>query len=86
MAKVELSFDFILLSLHAGNFRCIKCKPCSVKRELNASAKTIIQLFFPNEKNSYTSKLKAFADDKINIAKKFNFVSGGVENIERKGE
>ena len=30
------------------------------------------------------SKLKAFADDKINVTKKFNFVLGRVENIVEK--
>ena len=32
------------------------------------------------------SKLKAFADDKINVTEKLNFVFGRVENIVGKGE
>ena len=32
------------------------------------------------------SKLKAFADDKINMTEKLNFVSGNVENIVGKVE
>ena len=40
----------------------------------------------PNEKILYYSKLKAFADDKINMTEKLKFVSGKVENIVEKGE
>ena len=32
------------------------------------------------------AKLKAFADDKINVTEKFKFVLGGVENKVGKGE
>ena len=34
----------------------------------------------PNDKIVNQSKLKAFADDKINIPQAFKFVLGGVEN------
>ena len=40
----------------------------------------------PNDKISHLSKLKAFADYKINVNKKFKFGFGRVENIVRKGE
>ena len=39
-----------------------------------------------NEKILGQSKLKAFADIKINVAKKFKFVLERVENIMGKGE
>ena len=35
----------------------------------------------PNEKILDWSKLKAFADDKINMSEKLNFLEGKVENI-----
>ena len=40
----------------------------------------------PNDKLSFWCKFKAFADDKIDLTKKFKFVLGRVENIVRKGE
>ena len=40
----------------------------------------------PNNKTFNWSKLKAFADDKINMGEKQNFFSGRVENIVGKGE
>ena len=40
----------------------------------------------PNDKFSDCSKLKAFADDNLNLAKKLKFVIGRVENIVGKGE
>ena len=40
----------------------------------------------PNDKILYHSKLKAFADDKINVTPKQKFVSGRIENIVGKGE
>ena len=40
----------------------------------------------PNEKILDWSKLKAFADDKINVTEKWKFVLGRVENIVEKGE
>ena len=39
-----------------------------------------------NDKILNQSKLKAFANDKINVAEKLKFVSGRVENIVGKGE
>ena len=50
----------------------------------NGQAKGDITL--PNEKMFHLSKLKAFADDKIDGTKKLKFVSGKVENIVGKGE
>ena len=47
---------------------------------------TYISNSLQNDKIQYQYKLKAFADDKINVAKKFKFVSGRVENIMGKGE
>ena len=40
----------------------------------------------PNDKILDRSKLKAFAEDKINVTEKLKFVLGRVENIVRKGE
>ena len=40
----------------------------------------------PNDKIVDQSKLKAFADSKINVTQKFKFVLGRVENIMGKGE
>ena len=40
----------------------------------------------PNDTIVDWSKLKAFADDKISVTEKLNFVSGRVENIMGKGE
>ena len=40
----------------------------------------------PNDKILDLSKLKAFADDKINVTQKFNFVFERIENIVGKGE
>ena len=39
-----------------------------------------------NNKNLDWSKLKAFADDKIDVSEKLKFVLGRVENIVGKGE
>ena len=40
----------------------------------------------PNDKVLDLSKLKAFADEKINVAQKSKYVLGRVENIVGKGE
>ena len=40
----------------------------------------------PHNKILDQSKLKAFADDKINVTEQLNFVSGKAENIVGKGE
>ena len=40
----------------------------------------------PNDKFPYWSKLKAFADDKIDVTQKLRFELGRVENIVGKGE
>ena len=40
----------------------------------------------PNDKFLDWSKLKALADDKINVTEKLKFVLGRVENILGKGE
>ena len=40
----------------------------------------------PDDKILDWSKLKAFADDKINVAEKLDFVLGRIENIVGKGE
>ena len=52
-------------------------EPCSGKRRVTS---------LPNDKISDRSKLKAFADDKINVIEKMKFVFGRVENIVGKGE
>ena len=43
-------------------------------------------LTLANNKILDSSKLKAFADDKINMTKKLKFVLGRVKNIVEKGE
>ena len=40
----------------------------------------------PNDKISNWSRLKAFADDKINVTEKLKFVLRRAENIVEKGE
>ena len=40
----------------------------------------------PDDKTCDWSKLKAFADNKINVAEKLKFVLGRLENIVGKGE
>ena len=40
----------------------------------------------PNDKISDRSKLKAFADNKVDVTEKLKFVLGRVENIVGKGE
>ena len=40
----------------------------------------------PNDKILDWTKLKAFADDKINVTEKLKFVLGKVENVVGKGE
>ena len=40
----------------------------------------------PNDKILDQSKLKAFADNNINVAEKLKFILGTVENIVEKGE
>ena len=40
----------------------------------------------PNNKNCVWTKLKASADDRINLYEKLNLILGRVENIVRKGE
>ena len=42
--------------------------------------------FFPSDNISDSSKLKAFADDKINVTQNFKFDLGQVESFEGKGE
>ena len=42
--------------------------------------------YLPNDKFFNLSKLKAFADDKINVTLKLKFVSERIENISEKGE
>ena len=42
--------------------------------------------FLQNDKSFNWSKLKAFADDKINVTEKLRFVLGKVVNIVGKGE
>ena len=49
-----------------------------------SSTRTINSL--PNDKILDWSQLKAFADDKLNLAEKFEYVLGRVENIVGKGE
>ena len=42
--------------------------------------------FLPNDKILNQSKMKDFADEKVNATEKLNFVLGRVENIVGKGE
>ena len=50
---------------------------------------SIHQLFFnflPKDRNTDSSKIKAFADENANVAQKLEFAFDRVENIVRKGE
>ena len=47
---------------------------------------TCLVNYIPNNKFLDWSKLKAFADDKINVTENIKFVLGKVENIVGKGE
>ena len=47
---------------------------------------SMLLISLPNSKSLDWSKLKAFADDKINLNKKLELVLGRVENIVGKGE
>ena len=47
---------------------------------------SILLYSLPNDKILDLSKLKAFADDKMNVPKKSKFALGRVENIAGKGE
>ena len=53
------------------------CEPCSVKMRLYS---------LPNDEILDLSKLKAFADDDLNVYQKLKFALGRVENIVGKGE
>ena len=52
-------------------------EPCSVKRVFNP---------LPNNKTLDLCRLKAFADDKINVTDKLKFALGRLENIVGKGK
>ena len=45
-----------------------------------------VNSILPNDKVKDWSKLKAFADDSINVTERLKFVLGRVENIVGKGE
>ena len=53
---------------------------------LSLSTGTSVFNSLPNDKFLDLLKLKAFADDKINLNENFNFVLGRIENIVGKGE
>ena len=60
-----------------------------MERVKNKIRTSVIQHFNPlqnKKKNSDSSKLKAFADDKINRKEKLKFGLGRVENMVGKGE
>ena len=46
----------------------------------------LVKAYLPTDKVLDHSNLKYFADDKINVTYKINFVMGRVENIVSKGE
>ena len=54
----------------------------------NRAQKNIAEIFnsLPNDQISGWSKLKAFADDKMDVTEKLKFVLGREENIVGKGE
>ena len=64
---------FLLNQITAGDFYNIFVEPTFVKS-------------LPKDKILDLSKLKAFADDKINVTQKLKFKIGRVENIVGKGE
>ena len=54
--------------------------------QLFTKAQNFRLVSLPNDKILDWSKLKAYADDKINVTEKLKFVLGSVENIVGKGE
>ena len=66
---------FLIMFSKDSFFWVVKSRDCVVKA--NSS---------PNNKNLDWSKLKVFADNKINVTEKSKFVLGRIENIVGKGE
>ena len=65
------------LLMFSKDFNCRLIKPGLVLERVNS---------LPNDKIFDCSKLKAFADQKINVTEKLKFVLGRVENNVGKGE
>ena len=84
--------DFSLyLQVHSGPFRCpfwsVPVFPCTPrKRSLENIYLHPLFNSVPSDKILDWFKLKAFADDKVNLSEKLKFVLGRVENIVGKGE
>ena len=60
-----------------------KCDLLLVKFLISINLNTAINSL-PNDKFSVWSKLKAYADEKINVTEKLKFVLGNIENIMEK--
>ena len=69
----------------------IEIVTCRLKKGMAAVLIAHVNFFIsfdplPNDKILHWTKLKAFADDKLNFAKMRMFLLGRIENIEGKGE
>ena len=64
----------------------LKAAENTIQSILNESRKTILLINSTNQQFLHWSKLKAFADNKINMTEKLKLVLGSVENIVGKGE
>ena len=74
-----ISFFFLTVFSKGVFLRGSKSPNCKVKGRDSIN-------FLPNDKTLDVTKLKAFADDKINVAQMIFFVFDRVENIAGKGE
>ena len=70
----------------AVSLRVVKSHDCVVKSNNKCCFLYIPWPFLSNDKILDWSKLKAIADDKINVTEKIKFVLRRVENIVEKGE
>ena len=83
--STNYSDRFTLIS-KGVNYKII-CDSCPVKwGRLHLQQVSTCVNSLPNHKILDWSKLKAYADDKINVTQKLKFALGRVENIVEKGE
>ena len=79
MLKTAITFASIYI-----HFNTLRKKEKSLRKTLWKKVKLFNSL--PNDKILDWSKLKAFANDKMNVNEKFNFGLGRTKNIVGKGE
>ena len=63
-----------------------RCKDSLARIDIRLSVSFLVLNSLPNDKIMDWSKLKAFADEIINVNEKLKFVFGRLENIVGKGE